>query len=61
MFDIIVSAKIYSENAHLAEPGHFWIVEGDYGYLASFVSETEAMNFAIEEAKAVKANVQLNA
>lgn len=48
-FQIIVAAKELAEFAEHAEPGHDWIVEGDYGFLGSFKTEGQAWAHANAE------------
>lgn len=51
--EIIVSAKGLSSSDELAEPGHDWIVEGDFGFLASYATQAQAERHAREEVAAM--------
>lgn len=60
MSDIIVSAVEHAACAEHAEPGHRWVVEGDFGFLGSYKTHAEALEAANFDAKAAGANVLHN-
>lgn len=60
MSDIIVSAIAQAECASLAEPGHGWVVEGDFGFLGSYATKAQALAAAEVDAAASGSTVLLN-
>lgn len=52
MAEIIVSIKELASFPEQAEAGHDWLVEGDFGFLASYATRSEAARHASEEAAA---------
>lgn len=60
MSDITISVIEQAECASLAEPGHGWVVEGDFGFLGSYKTRAEAFAAAKADADAAGANVLNN-
>lgn len=66
MAEIIVADVQHAEYQDVPE-GHKWVVEGDFGFLASFPTQSEAWKYAEEEVRCqkeiadVEITIQLNA
>ncbi len=67
-YTIVVSVKELTEVAEFADAGHDWVLDGDYGFLGSFATQSEAWARAEEEAEGINyrdgagtVSVQLNA